>query len=217
MEKFVMSYPVFPIHLNQGFGSNPAYYIRFLDDFGNPEKGHNGLDWQAIHGQSVYAPHDGSAFTVGPDDHGGQGVYIRTTTPDINGDYHTTILWHLIGTTDPKFPPPFQGLRAVKKGDLVGYANNTGAPFESTGDHLHQGHALCDNYGNFKNKANGFNGCINPLPYFDGTYATDKVINAPNPAINVAVLAAQTAQVGNLTSANMIYAIWGVIRAFLGV
>lgn len=212
-----MSYPVFPVHLNQGFGSSPAYYAKFLDDFGNPEKGHPGLDWQAIHGQEIYSPHDGSAFTVGPDDHGGQGVYIRTTQPDDSGDYHTTILWHLIGDTDSKFSRPFVGLKAVKKGDLVGYANNTGAPWESTGDHLHMGHALCDAQGHFKNRTNGFNGCVNPLPYFDGTYATDKVVNAPSPATNVAIIAAQSAQNGNLTTANMLYAILGLIRAFLGV
>lgn len=217
MVKFVMSYPVFPIHLNQGFGSNPVYYAKFLDDFGLPEKGHNGLDWQAIHGQPVYAPHDGSAFNVGPDDHGGEGVYIRTTTPDDNGDYHTTILWHLIGDTDSKFLRPINGLKIVKRGDLVGYANNTGAPFESTGDHLHQGHALCDANGVFKNRTNGFNGCTSPLPYFDGTYATDTVVNPAPPAANVALIATQDAQQGNITIANMVWSVVGIIRAFLGL
>src|SRR5690348_8548374 len=107
--KFELTYPVSPIHLNQGFGSNAAYYAKFLDDYGNPEKGHMGLDLQAMHGQPVYAAHDGTARTVGPDDHGGQGVYIRTTTPDDSGKYYNTIYWHLVGTTDPKFSQPFQG------------------------------------------------------------------------------------------------------------
>lgn len=212
--KFTLAYPVFPIHLNQSFGSNPAYYARFLDDNGNPVKGHSGIDFQAIHGQPVYAAHDGTARTVGPDEHGGQGVYIKTNVPDNNGKYWNTIYWHLVGTTDPKFPQPFQGLKAVKKGDLIGYANNTGAPFESTGDHLHFGLAECDQYGNFRNRSNGFNGCQDSQPFFDGTYATDEVINTPPPAVNIALLASQKAQSGNLTIANMLYAIVGIIRAW---
>ena len=206
--------PLKPATIIQGFGANPAYYARFLDDFGNPQKGHMGLDLQAIHGQPVYATHDGTARTVGPDDHGGQGVYILTNQMDDNLDYHTTIYWHLIGTTDSKFPQPFQGAKTVKKGDLIGYANNTGAPFESSGTHLHFGHAISYANGTFKNRANGFNGCSDPQPYFDGTYATDTVINPPPPAINIAVMASQKAQEGNLSLANMLYAIVGVIRAW---
>lgn len=214
MAKFQLAYPVSPIHLNQGFGSNPEYYAKFLDDLGNPEKGHSGMDLQAIHGQPVYAAHDGTARTI-IDDHGGQGVYIRTTVPDDLKNYYNTIYWHLIGTTDPKFPMPFQGIKVVKKGDLIGYANNTGAPFESTGDHLHLGLALCDANGVFKNRGNGFNGCINAQPYFDGTYATDTVINPPAPAVNIALLASQKAQEGNMSLANLLYAIVSVIRAWL--
>lgn len=214
MAQFKLSYPVFPVHLNQSFGANPTYYIKFLDDLGNPEKGHSGIDLQAIHGQPVYAAHDGLARTIGPDDHGGQGVYIRTTSPDDIGKYWNTIYWHLIGTTDSKFPQPFEGLKVVKKGDLIGYANNTGAPFESTGDHLHFGLAQCDSQGNFLNRQNGFNGCVDPQPYFDGTYATDTVVAPPPPAINIALLASQKAQQGNLSVANMLYALIGVIRAF---
>lgn len=212
--KFTLAYPVFPIHLNQGFGSNPQYYAKFLDDNGHPEKGHSGLDLQAIHGQPVYAAHDGLARTVGPDDHGGQGVYIRTTTPDDNGKYYTSIYWHLVGTTDPKFPQPHQGIWVVKKGDLIGYSNNTGAPYESTGDHLHFGLAQCTQNGVFLNRDNGFNGCVDPQPYFDGTYATDTVINPPPPAVTIAQIASQNAQQGNMTLANVLYSIVSIVRAW---
>lgn len=212
--KFSLAYPVSPIHLNQSFGANSAYYAKFLDDFGHPQKGHMGTDLQAIHGQPVYAAHDGLARTIGPDDHGGQGVYIRTTIPDIGGKYWTTIYWHLIGTTDSKFPQPFQGLKVVRKGDLIGYANNTGAPFESSGDHLHFSLAECDGLGSFKNRANGYGGCQDPLPFCDGTYATDTVVNPPPPAVNIALIASQKAQDGNMSLANLLYSLVGVIRAW---
>lgn len=209
--KFTLAYPVSPVHLNQSFGANAAYYAKFLDESGNPEKGHTGIDLQAIHGQPVYAAHDGTARTVGPNDHGGQGVYIHTNTPDDKGKYWNTIYWHLIGTTDAKFPRPFQGMRVVRKGDLIGYADNTGAPFESTGDHLHFAFAECNQQGNFLHRSNGYNGCENPLPYFDGTYATDTVINAPPPAVSIALIAAQQ---GDMKLANVLYAIVSIVRAW---
>lgn len=211
---FKLAFPVFPIHYNQGFGWNPEYYAKFLDIHGIPQKGHPGIDLQAIHGQPVYAAHDGTARTVGPDDHGGQGVYILTNEPDSNGDRFTTIYWHLIGGTDAKFPPPFQGLKAVKRGDLIGYANNTGAPFESTGDHLHFGLAKCTASGNFLNQSNGYDGCIDPAPYFDGSYATDDVVNPAPPAVNLALLAIQKEQSKDLTWANILMSIVNIVRAF---
>lgn len=170
-------YPVRPFHVNQAFGANPDYYAKFLDAFGNPEKGHMGVDLMAAHGQPVYAAHDGMARYVGPDSHGGDGVYIRTTdTYDSNTgtSWYTSIYWHLIAMTDPQLHPqvPANGNEvAVKAGELIGYADNTGAPFESSGDHLHFGLFPCDSNGNPVFPANGYGGCIDPTPFFTGIYA----------------------------------------------
>lgn len=155
--------PVKPFSINQLFGANFQYYH---DNFGT--NGHMGVDLFAPHGTPVYAAHDGVA-TFKRDLHGGEGVY--NAAPGF-----MTINWHLIGDTDPKYPSPIplDGTpKVVKTGDLIGYANNTGAPFESTGDHLHFGLMLLDNNGNALTPNNGFGGCSDPLPYMSGTSAQD--------------------------------------------
>ncbi len=77
MSKLELFYPVKPFHLNQGFGDNTDYYAKFHDSFGQSYKGHNGLDFMAVHGQPVYAPIDGNAMYA-TDPHGGQYVLIKT-------------------------------------------------------------------------------------------------------------------------------------------
>lgn len=177
--KLELSYPVKPFHLNQQFGSNAAYYARFRDGFGKPLKGHNGCDFMAYHGQPVYAPCDGLVHFE-KDSHGGEGMIVR---PNGFYDYKggtaqfNIVLWHLVGDTDPKYPSPIplDGVaRPVARGELIGYADNTGAPFESSGDHLHFGLVPFDELNNRIEAANGFNGCIDPVPYFDGFYANEK-------------------------------------------
>lgn len=170
--------PVKPLFYNQHFGANPTYYAKFLDANGNPEKGHPGLDLHATHGVPVYAAHDGQAMWLS-DSHGGEGIYLYTPTQfDYNGkpSYFITIYWHLIGDTDPGYPNLFTEKyvkRPVKTGDLIGYADNTGAPFESSGDHLHFGLVPCDVYGNISEPANGYGGAIDPEPYLNGFFAQD--------------------------------------------
>lgn len=170
-------YPVKPLSLNQGFGSNPAYYARFKDSFGNPLKGHNGLDFQASHGTPVYASCDGLIhFDV--DTHGGEGMVIHTDFCEYNEQTVTfnVIHWHLIGNTDPNFPSPIptDGIAyPVEAGALIGYADNTGAPFESSGDHLHFGLFPLDLSGVILDQKNGFDGRIDPTPFFTKIYASD--------------------------------------------
>lgn len=161
-------YPVKMFAINQLFGASPDYYAKFLDPFGNPEKGHNGLDLYATHGQPVYAAHDGQCIWI-KDAHGGEGIYNY-------GNGFVTINWHMIGDTDAYFPPPIpfdNAYHQVSAGDLIGYANNTGAPYESSGNHLHLGLAFLDAQKRFTNQDNGYGGCVNPLPYFNGKYAAD--------------------------------------------
>lgn len=173
MSQFSLFYPVQPLHVNQGFSNDPAYYAKFHDQFGNPYKGHDGIDFMAVHGQPVYAPVDGYA-TYSTDVNKGQGVIISTTEAYAYAGgtcYFQVLLWHLVGDSDEKFPKPFVGTKLVQAGDLIGYANNTGAPNESSGDHLHMGVKPCDVNYKLLSPGNGFNGGIDPTPYFNGYFA----------------------------------------------
>lgn len=171
--------PVEPFHINQQFGNDPEYYARFHDAYGQPEKGHNGVDLMAYHGQPVYASVDGTAVYT-RDDHGGEGVIITTDQPYdyvLGSCWFNVIYWHLVGDTDPLFPPPIpmSGVKTrVKVGDLIGYADNTGAPFESSGDHLHLGLVPVDANQKVLLPKNGYNGCIDSLPYLNSFFAKDK-------------------------------------------
>ncbi len=172
--KLQLSYPVDTPLVSQNFGDNPQMYSD--PKYGNIA-GHNGIDFIAQHGYPVYATHDGLAsFQI--DNSGGHGVVIVTDKEyDYEGGqaFFKTIYWHLAdGLKEPKFASPFQGktgFTKVSNGDLIGYADNTGA---STGDHLHFGLkpvAKGEDFGTWYNVAqnNGFNGAINPALYFDGT------------------------------------------------
>lgn len=158
--KPILYRPVKPFNVIQSFGANYDYYHT---NFGT--NGHMGCDLFAPHGTPVYAAHDGTA-SFNKDAHGGEGVYIAAQG-------FMTIYWHLIGDTEPKYPNPLSYTRVVKAGDLIGYADNTGAPFESTGDHLHFGFMLLDANGGKLTPNNGFDGCSDPMPYMSGTYAVD--------------------------------------------
>ena len=177
--KLEISYPVKPILINQRFGNKDQKYT----SLGLP--GHNGIDFDTRHGQPVYATHSGFAsFQV--DDKGGHGVVIITDKEyqSIKGvsSYWKTIYWHLCdGLKEPKFASPFQGktgFTRVNHGDIIGYADNTGF---STGDHLHfalKPVAKGEDWGTWYNleQTNGYNGAVDPEPYFDKSYAEDVVI-----------------------------------------
>jgi hypothetical protein len=174
MSKLELFIPVSPLHINQVFGANPDYYSKFHDTFGNPLKGHNGVDFMAVHGQPVYAPIGGTA-TYTTDIHGGEGVVITTDQPyEYSGGtcWFNCIHWHLIGNTDPKYPQPFTSKKVIA-GDLIGYANNTGSPYESSGDHLHFGLCPVDQNQKPLMPANGYGGCVDATPYFNNYFAVD--------------------------------------------
>ena len=160
-------------YINQPFGANPAYYAKFHDAHGNPLKGHDGIDFRASHGTPVYAAHDGMVHFE-KDAHGGEGMAIHT--PFENGMAYISIYWHLIGDTDTKYPSPMPTdgkSYPVTAGQLIGFADNTGAPYESSGDHLHFGLFQVDLHENTLVIDNGFNGRIDPAPFFTGIYAQD--------------------------------------------
>lgn len=162
-----LAYPVSPVSINQPFGANPAYYARFHDDFGNPEKGHMGVDLMAYHGQPIYAPCDGTAKWY-VDEHGGEGFHIVTTQED---GIWEVVLWHMCSRNDSNYKPLLDTEHPVevKIGQHLGYADNTGAPFESSGDHLHLGLIPIDPKGDPIYPRNGFNGAVDPLPYLSGS------------------------------------------------
>lgn len=177
MEPLRLYYPCRPFQINQVFGGNAEYYARFHDRYGNPEKGHMGVDLRAPHGMPVYAACDGMVHFE-KDEHGGEGMIIRTGRYSYKGGAATfnVINWHLIGDTDPAFPSPIPTTGSsisVTAGTLIGYADNTGAPFESSGDHLHFGLVPFNDQGEAIEAQNGFNGNIDPTTYFTGTYAED--------------------------------------------
>lgn len=176
--KFQLYIPVKPNQWNQAFGADPSYYSKFHDIFGNPLKGHDGIDFFAPHGTPVFAAHDGMIHFE-RDSHGGEGMAIHDTKGGYDNivGFPITMYWHLIGDTEPsKYPSPIKTdgqSYPVKAGDLIGYSDNTGAPYESSGDHLHFGLFSVDANENTYNLRNGTNGRIDPAPYFNGTFAQD--------------------------------------------
>lgn len=182
--KLELWFAVKPEYINQKFAENPlnpdgtSYYSRFKDARGNPLKGHMGIDFQASHGQPVHAPCSGKAWYV-EDSHGGDGICIKTEPFDYQNRQANfrVILYHLCSKDDPKFHPliPTDGSMVdVELGQLIGYADNSGAPYESSGDHLHFGLAPTNENGYYLEPENGYGGCIDPWPYFNGFYAEDK-------------------------------------------
>lgn len=178
--KFELFYPVKPLFINQVFGNpNPIYNSLLI-------KGHNGIDYQAVHGQPVYATHDGTCYPE-IDNSGGNGVVIRTDTEFEYKDgtaHFKTIYWHL-----EQSDAVVKTGQKVQAGELIGYADNTGT---STGDHLHFGlkpQAWNETDWIWYNleQTNGFLGAIDPTPYFNGFFAEDakKVVGLYGQIINL--------------------------------
>lgn len=164
--KLELWYPVKPYIVTQPFGVNKSLYSKYGIE------GHNGIDLVATHGQLVFASHDGEVTYAGVDGAEGWGVVLRTLEPvEYNGGkaYIKSVYWHLIKDI------PVKAGQKVKTGDLIGYADNTGA---STGDHLHfaiKPQAKGENDWTFFNveQKNGFNGAVDPTPYFNNYFAQD--------------------------------------------
>ncbi len=168
--KLQLYYPVKPFYVGQKFGETA--YLAYYNNNGVYFTGHNGLDCTAIHGEEVRASHDGIC-EVQVDEKQGHGVVIRTEQEyeyKTGTAYFKTIYWHLIDNI------PVKSGDRLKAGDLVGYANSTGL---STGDHLHYGLKPMkqDVNGAYYNSEqnNGYQGAIDPMPYFNMKYARDLV------------------------------------------
>ena len=177
-------YPVkAPINEANLFGTPGPIYAA------SGQKGHPGIDFECPSGTPVYAPCDGAAFYVTDFDYlvkegiipagsapekAGCGIWIRT--PDNVDTIANVILWHMHAKETPGFPyaiPTDGSVTQVKAGQLLGYSDNSGYPVETNGPHLHLGYMPCDKTGEALNPENGFKGCVDPEPLFNGHYAED--------------------------------------------
>lgn len=172
-----LSYPVKPAIITQGFGVNGAYY----QSNGINVVGHNGSDFSTYHGQPVYACFDGTAY-VQVDDKGGHGVVLvsdREYEYEGGKAFMKAINWHFCdGEKEPQFKCPLKSGQKVIQGQLIGYSDSTGF---STGDHLHFGLkpvAAGENPNSWFNvkQNNGYGGCIDPSPYWNGFFAQDTTL-----------------------------------------
>ena len=110
---------------------------------------------------------------------------------------------------------PVKPGQLVKAGDIIGYADNTGA---STGDHLHFG--IKPVYKGEKDwewwnaeQENGFKGAIDPDPFFNGKFAKDVAV-IPKASIQVERFAAELKSKGNTVASAQMYALAVFLRAF---
>lgn len=166
----------------------PIGYTKFYPQIGM--KGHNGEDWGAFHGEPVYfatnAEVEWEAATE-VDQDGGIGVRVRSKTPVsidqlppqavgslnmiqkqhilLGGKLYLIFLfWHLksVAIYDKK---------PVKFGDLIGYADSTGA---SSGDHVHYSMKVSDPTSWFTiDSDNGYAGAIDFSRWFENKYVLD--------------------------------------------
>lgn len=153
-----------PLHINQHFGENLNHFYKELG-----LTGHNGMDFQALDGETILASHDGVVTFAGEDGSGGLGVVIRTKDQFDYKDgqsFYKTIYWHI-----QKGSFMVHASDEVKAGQPIAKADNTGM---STGTHLHwglkpvyQGEQDWQWYNLEQN--NGYNGAIDPEPYLDQT------------------------------------------------
>ncbi len=179
MKNFSLFYPLKPFQVTQTFGANQL--TLYKDVLGL--KGHNGLDCVANTGKIVRAAHDGTVTFAGEDGSAGFGIVIRTDEEFEYGAgtaFWKSIYWHLKS----------DGIKCkagqkVKAGDIIALSNNTGM---STGPHLHFGIKPCQKgeadwqWSNIEQN-NGYQGAVDPTPYFNGQYAEDLVFNKLSPAL----------------------------------
>lgn len=141
--------PLKEIYITQYFGENPEIYKKF------GLKGHPGLDFRAAIGTDVFAPISGKIINVPSTKGYGYHIFIRSKKYEV-------VLGHLSNFRK-------ESSVKVKAGDLVAWSGNTGY---STGPHLHFGIRELGLFGNVKNKNNGYNGWLNPLPILENIEQT---------------------------------------------
>jgi murein DD-endopeptidase MepM/ murein hydrolase activator NlpD len=168
MNTLRLYYPCKPLGINQRFGENQNAIYRNLG-----MKGHNGWDFYAPDGTPVRAAHEGTITYAGEDGSNGLLVVIRTDKEyDYKGGtaYYKTLYGHL-----KRGSLRVTAGQTVKTGDVIALADNTGA---STGSHLHFGlKPVLPGEADWQwwnvEQSNGYNGAIDPAPFWTGLHAED--------------------------------------------
>ena len=125
--------------LTQGFGLNLRDYAQF------GMKGHNGEDYALPGNTPLIAAISGEVVETG-NHPAGYGLYIK-----IENDIEGVITAHMQSFS-------VNQRQKVTEGQLIGYSDNTGY---STGNHLHFGY-----FRKPRNRQNGYDGWIDPKPFY---------------------------------------------------
>lgn len=156
----------FPISQRFGQNLNASYQKDGL-------LGHKGIDLPMPVGTPLFSPCNGQVISVSTNIQKGEGVSILTDDLfDYNGQPCKLIcvLWHM------KDQSIVVGVgQKVKTVDPLGLSGNTG---NSTGPHLHFQVAPIAPDGSWRELAhgNGYEGCIDPLPYLNLDVAPENPI-----------------------------------------
>lgn len=124
MSEIILTYPVDfkPPFVTQHFGERPEYYRQF------GLKGHEGMDFRAPTGTPILAAAEGTVDIAAVGKQYGVQIWLRHA---LESDVYQTLYAHL-----QKFAPGIQRGKQVARGELIGYADNTG---NSSAAHLHFG------------------------------------------------------------------------------
>ncbi len=159
--------PVKHVQVNQGFGETFLWYdknrkklVDFYKNIGL--ESHNGIDFKTKNGCSLYSAIDGKVHYSGKGRDGGICIMIYSECGT-----HGVLYYH----NKKNF---VRNGDEVKKGDLIGEADNTGK--YTTADHLHFDLYLLKD-GRILNRSNGHNGRIDPSSYFTTLYNGVKIKN----------------------------------------
>ena len=184
--KIELFYPIKdPKIVTQNFGENA---VPIYKEWGL--LGHSGIDMVGMHDQIVRAAHDGIVTYTGVDSNEGWGIVIRTKDQRQYGAgdaYFKTIYWHLVaGSILVKIGDEVRcGQPIARCGNTGTWGNLKPIPPEYyapvwKGNHLHFGLKPIApgedewRWDNIEQK-NGYNGAIDPAPYWNGMYAEDYI------------------------------------------
>lgn len=160
-----LRHPVKNINISQLFGKDFLFYNSatgktesFYGYYGL--KGHPGIDYSCSIGTPVYASHPGRVLYAGYDDTNGNLIQVWNEENNFKTLYgHNSEMKVKAGDM-------------VEAGQLISLSGNTGA---GTGPHLHWGYKETKEGGNTKYPDNGYNGCIDQLPFTTLDYLGNKL------------------------------------------
>lgn len=178
MNQLVLRYPAKPFHVNQTWGIYNPVYAKF--GFSH----HNGIDIALGTDHKLYAPCDGQVVRIGNQPEGGGNFFGIMTEPYQFSDGVFRVLIDFLHCESISVT---EG-QLLKMGDVMAIADNTGF---STGPHTHIQPRRVKSW-NGKGgielvwepqDVNDMNGSFDPMPYFNGAYASDTAIQAVKDAV----------------------------------